>query len=610
MLSFLPLTIPIFMANGRTELTPLTLPAKTIQTSRTDLYCDIPFHPDGGKFQAIPVEFLRRRAAYSIDRLFERIGVATGKHHEKRIADVSANIDDLRTQIGRIIDDIPSIGITNAVELQDICRKTGRAVIKFKADRERNLDVGQKVSTILLQIERDIIKDLFDLPAPKQPEEPSLTALTGEELIASKEIYNAHSAISAVFGICPRLGEFVTMVTIKREEFKASLDVLADVKKLQHLIDLLQKPETLEQLPEAVKTACIQEFERYRSTLLAVIEFVKNLNEIKALLEIYDHEQLNRLKEAGGYFEALVKYKGIGGLEQRVRDLRLLEPDFENALTLMKNAAEAVIEFDGDEDLITSYSEIKKIADAIAVFVPDAANDELISKIFQVTEPTATVTLDGAKRSGLSQNQPLADAAEDGGYFKWKDATPEKAKAEVRRKILGNSQLTLLAYLLKAERWSDLKRMLEKLNFSDLRKCRISTSAVGDESGVYKDREDLLKKCFPEAYGPDSEPVTTMTRGLSETKFRWVRKGITKEEIRAEIKGRLFAGWPLIKDLAEKKKWAELKQVFDKIAKRDLLECRISRVVIGGPTAPYKTNEEMFQDVFPEAYPNTDGQEI
>ena len=164
--------------------------------------------------------------------------------------------------------------------------------------------------------------------------------------------------------------------------------------------------------------------------------------------------------------------------------------------------------------------------------------------------------------------------------------------------------MPLLKYLFERKKWNYLRNMLERLSIQRLRDCRLMVDVVGGNNSFYQTGIDLYVACFPQAYGRAGNlPLFNSNTQSLQRPFQWNRMDISEEELIAEVKNRLFQGWPLISNLVEEREWTSLRQLFDLVSAQDMLKtCRIGTVCVGGTKAWYKTKEEMYAHVFPEAY--------
>lgn len=586
---FLLLYLPSMASPEQLDVTKL--PERTIPTPKPDFFYSVPDSAqmeDGRKFSAIPKTYLYARLEKALSALEERIKVSTAKHLRDRQQGVLENISELRTRIASIFEAIAGDAIVDRAQLNEVCIKVKGALQIFKSDRKRNIDVGQKVSEIIFQIEKEVIQSLFNLPDKKEvtrPERridsPELLAATIDQL---RNIVEAHIQVEGTLhGMKQQRGNFEEAWTVLR----------GDYDKVSALIDRFPDEDSFTDFPDDVKSAVTNWFKKYKAALETVSNFADAYNRLANLAN--SAGDLDRLGSAFKFYDGLMGMVEAPELQNGYRKLQELRPRFERAASVFKEAKKLIRELQ-EKIIAISYSEeIKSLAESVMNALPNGDKDNICAVFVDtVLEEDAAPEEAGTVMEGAVA--PRDEIRQKWPPFYWKQVSIEEARAEARRRLSQSNPL--VKYLIDGNDLENLKDFVSRLIIADLNKSGLSTSCFGLSESLYRTKEDLLTDIFPEIDGIAAPKITPTRR---ESRFRWVRKRITQDEIRYEAKSRLFF-WPLVQELASKKNWAELRQLFDKIQFSDLRACGINESCIGGAQAPYKTPEDMLRDLFPEAF--------
>lgn len=493
------------------------------------------------------------------------------------------------------------------------------AVDDYKSEHEGTVHGSQRILQMFVEEERKVIKALVKLEAAKKPQSEK-----------HKEAEDLRADIKKLLHLKSELMGNLAKASDGESEFEESIKyILANFEAILYLLEKFSSSDEISKLPGGVQVAVVDEIEKLLSQLTRFKEQVFAARKMKRDFEAYD-KIIYRLRAGIDYFSGLVHYRGRMDLCDVERELTVMKSDLEEIDLIIQNTsdkaeeilekADAVFQIDALRNAIKRMLDIFPEDDArlLDLFVNGGsvpaeaeptirakfAVEESVSNVVNKADSEVVVEFDNLKQGEDDKGDKEDDEQDEEierpqKIFRWYNVEPEYAAAEVRRRLFANA---LLKDLAETGRWLDLRLILELMTLQDFKKLGLSSSCIGSAKALFQTKEKLIEMCFPEAYCLEPVYPSTQKTGKSAPRFRWNRDVKTAEEIKQEIKTRMFAGWPLIKELYEAQRWQELKYLFDKFNMSTVAVFRIRTQCVGSENAPYETLSEMLKDVFPEVY--------
>ena len=574
------------------KFTPTSLPERTEKTSRPGLFYIVPFHPKNEVFNAIPKEFLQERLNHSIESLKDVVKVSMSKGLTVFKDSTEVEINELHDRIMDIINSLPSSGVTNNAQLGVVCTKVRKAVDGFKSTTNK-LHFSEKIAEIFFQIERRVVSTLFVLPG-KAKEITELGEPTGQ-IVKRKELSEVIQKMELIVSLRKQLENMLQVLKYSKNDLYETMQILNNIS--------LDPPTILTQ----------QEAVRYKNALVMLAKYLLKCNELLEFAEAYStHPEYLQL--AADFPLSLISVDlGEGGSSQVIDNT--LQRNFIVAMEAMKLAVVTTTKLREPVRALYNSSKVRALLIPVLYLVPNGT-DELIKSCFEEEKTLSVqsapvkeslpISLDNLPVQAVTciDTNPTNDNFLTPKTASIEGLTPREVAQEVRARLIESPDMPLLKYLFERKKWNYLRSVLERLSIQRLRDCRLMVDVVGGSKSYYKTGIDLYVACFPQAYGRAGNLPLFNSNKLSPKKpFQWNRMDITEEDLVAEVKRRLFQGWPLIRDLVEEQQWASLRQLFNLVTAHDILAtCGIGSNCVGGPKAWYKTKEEMYAHVFPEVY--------
>lgn len=565
-----------------------------MQTPKSDLYYDVPIAPEE-KFKRVPKSYLLERLHYAIRTLREKVEVTTSKHFTDKKSYIFGAIDALSKRLEAIITAGPET-IEDSETLNSLCEKIKKAMQAFKGEEKGVMATPKFIAEIFLQEERKAIQELFELKPEK--EKTSESAKQAEQL---DELRGALEKMESLVRLARQLNGEINQLTIPEE----ALGIMSDGKTLKLAGKFPDKP-SLEEIPGAVKQACLNEFKNYTATLQFVLNLKRKTDQLEGFLAyvsaIENGEDLTVARE---HFEKAFSYYKLSlpaGDLQRLAELTANLPEAHGHIEQTKRALEAVDKQINSvlEILTNSRNEIRGI---ISLSCKEEQAQEIMEALFgkEEEEPGQEPAAAQTEKEQESESE-TKQKEENGGEkrrFSWLEASGEECKKEAITRIRESEGFSLMGYLCENQKWGDIKSLLPLLVQNDAQFWEM-TAVVGGGK-LYESIAVLLHDCFPEMEKAE-ESFVGREKNPKE-KIMW--KTMSKTERANSIRTRLFGGWPLFKELYEAKMWNELGQLLSKIRLTELnhrFGLSYGACVGNKEKAVYKDEEELFRDVFPEAY--------
>lgn len=585
------------------------------------MFYEVPDSNAAGRvFDSISAEYLENRLEYLITRLKQRIGVTTAKHLSSYRKPAMKKTDDIRTKIAGAIACLNGNDIRSEEKLAEFCRVVDDAIDGFKSEHEGTVHGSQRILQMFIDEERKAIKSLVKLESAMKPK-------IEVHKEAENELEEADNLKREIRGLMVLKADLIANLA-KAGEKEVDLSqavefIMKNFKAILYLFEKFANADEISKLPHGVQNAVIDEIEKMLSGLTKFREIVSAAGKMKE--DSLNHSQkIKKLKAGIGYFSGLVHYRERSDLGEVEAELRGMESDLDEIDEIVKETGVRVEAILDQADLVFQMHELREVIKRIVNIFPQ--DEARLINFFENPKIAAVQAADipavkevcfeeigGGHVCNFIDNRGLgfvedeyADEDDNANattdvkkYFRWQNALPDKASAEVRRRLNANP---LFRDLAKNERWLDLRLALELMTLKDYHDLGLSSSCVGSSKAYFQSKEDLIDACFPEMAGLKPVFPSVQKTGKSAPRFRWSGMNKTAEDLRSEVKARMFAGWPLLGELYESQKWTELRYLFDKFNMSTMAAFRIRRTCVGDEDSPYETLESMLKEVFPEAY--------
>lgn len=580
---------------------------RIIQLAHETVHYEIPPQLNGPKTDKIPADYLRSRINYAINRLLERLEISTAKHLSDRHDPVKESIDELRDGLNTIVDGISNQEIISQQELQKFCQKTQASIYLFKSDRERYLKHISQLAEIFYKTEQEIISTLFDLP------KESLNPPADNEQNHKKDLRRTMETLT--FTMASRdniLKNLPSPNDIKT--FKESLDNIYDsFPEIENLLQAIPHQKMVDGLPKPVGKSILESIKNFLTKFGKLIQVNQDLENITNAIH-YHSEVLQKATEAEIYFRGLVNYKNhkylnpdLTELQKNLQTSAYLKNKLEEALkqiSYLKELANLLLSdpktqttllkcIDFNSDLQNEFSELKS---HLTIIETDKQQQPTIENI---NNPDDIATPDNEQNNPQTNPDKTATGTTlNSPYFRWKNASPDEIRNEVVKRIEAIPAFSVIRFLRQNKLYEDLGRVLKYLGFEHLRE--VSLGNIVGKGKIFPDIKTMIERVLPETIWPDQQKYKVKIRTESgEKRFRWHGSNIAPENIRQEVRRRLYEYWPLLEILFNSENnLDQLHKLLRLMDKKDFAEAGLNISCFGTENSIYPNTESLIQDVF------------
>ncbi len=597
-----------------------------------------PLPKDAKKPNNIPIDYFERRAEEIYRALRKRIKEVTRSGHnqsdqERELEDLKKLKDDVMACLATTkFDVIRSRGVLNATcgELH-----TG-PIISYKKRKEKLKSIITQL-THILEIERQAINEIFNLPEKFEPQNGDLDKPAEKVVIHLSPEEKSRCETEAFFRRAQKNPERYLQLEKLYEVFLAELNKIIDQlrplenlqKELkQHFNEIKHKKEkardniigaqektpeikntlkavpttqSLEGLPQNLRDATLAVYRSYTLLFLPVRDFKKACDQTREVIRRFMKD-----KEA---FQAVLSDNKLNFLldypsaktffGERYGHFMKLKTIFEELVQEIEEASKVVDSSEKEIDSLLKKPNLKNTLSKIIPFV----NEGFILVMQQLFESDSGELKSTGKKEEAEEGTETKAREEEGAEqkkkkgrrYKWDKMNPDERCAEIKQRLFNNWKM--IQYVVEHGRWGDLRLILERMKDQDLRDLRLSKSCFGNETAPYKTRKELFQNVFPEAYEEGISSDFPDQVNL-EGKFFW--SDTERRGVRDEVKNRLFKGWPLIRDLDTEERYAEIAELLKFINVGEIsTHFKLGASCIGGKNAPYTDIEELVDDIWP-----------
>lgn len=575
------------------NLKVLNIGTENTQLANGSIFYDVPKLADGEKkFDAIPKQYFEQRIIAAITKLRERIIIATSTHdHTKREPLLKAT-KEFHDRLMAVIDSlVGATGIQSDNDLKVVCEELNKVIEDYKGKKSGDVNIKRKSTIVhgILTAEREAMKNIFDLPEtnPKDAEGKSPSLVEQVKLLQEQD-RNLQETNEMVKLLSDRIQK-------ETPACKQAFECLRNNSNaIKSMVSRHPDIASLNSVMEEARTGYQMAYKAVIANVAKIGEMAELFDHLESLVTPYLPEETNWIKEMRNAYEALV---GINPtFNQKITELDAASKSFGSNAKAVNDFRKKVIETIGDTELQEAIEKIINMiscngnAEKIRKLMQENRQEEEDNEADEVAEPEVTEKDKPILATATKKEKKVF------GRMNW-DGTSEQRAERIKERLVNG--FPIISYLEERGMWNDLKKFLSFLSLKDLNDNGISNNLY-----VYYPKTEgksqiavMLEDVFPQAYSAPQQTPEPKSEKAERTQW----STISDTDARNIILEKIGRKWPLMITLAQENQWDLLRSIIDRVNTLQT-NLELSTSCVSAEFGRFKTKEEMFKVVFPQAY--------